>query len=148
MPALSLSVRRVRRLVAPRARYDAVEGAAEADDRTAELAPLLATVDEIDAQAARLRRAAEEEAETTRRAAEAEAERLLVAARERAGQVRAEAAAERQGEIEAEAAELLAEADRASVRVRERAAVRAPALAEQVVARVLALEAPGEAHER
>jgi hypothetical protein len=119
-------------------------------DRVAELAaelePLLARLDGVQAQCDRIRADAAAEADRRRRLAVEQARQLLTEGRRAAEAERSAAAAAVEREVTAEAATARAAAERSAAAVRELAGTRASELVDRVVAAVLALaEEPGTA---
>lgn len=111
--------------------------AAVADEPASELVPLLAVLDEIEAEAARLVGDARAAAERTLAAADAEAERVLERARARADAERARTQAERTRAAEEAARTVEAAAQVEADELRERGLARVPAAVERVLATVL-----------
>ncbi|MGW2516381.1 hypothetical protein ACWC09_04990 [Streptomyces sp. NPDC001617] len=103
---------------------------------TAELGPPLSQLDDAAAEADRIRAAAAREAEARRRAAARRAEDTVLAARERALEVRSETAARIREETAAEVERTDASSRRMVEALRERAHERTPAFAARIVARV------------
>lgn len=100
----------------------------------AELEPVLALLADTQAEASRIRREAEREAERRRLRATESAGALVASAHRQAGADRAAAAVRVSRRVEEEGAAALAEAERAAAAVRGRAAERMPALLDQVMA--------------
>lgn len=103
----------------------------------AELAPPLALLEQVEAEARSVHERAEASAAARRREAEQQAEEIVAEAREEAGRVRARAAEQVERTAEADAAALLAEAEREAAAVRDRARNRTPALTDRVLALVV-----------
>jgi hypothetical protein len=98
-------LRRFQKLVAPPGRPAAALGVpASGEDLAAELAPLLATLDRADVEAAAIRRAAAEEAAERRERGTREAAAMIERARSAAEAERARAAAAGRSEVAARAA--------------------------------------------
>jgi hypothetical protein len=112
-----------------------VDRAAEAE---AELGSLFARLAEVQAECARLREQARDDAEEVRERARKQAAGLVAAARERAEGERAALAARARTEADAESARQIAEAERQVATLRERAERRLPGLVDRTVAIVLA----------
>ncbi|OLZ63180.1 hypothetical protein AV521_39945 [Streptomyces sp. IMTB 2501] len=110
-----------------------------AAERAAELEPALAQLTAVQQEAARIRATADEAAETIRRDAAREAESIVAAARERAPEVRRQAAAPVLRDALREADAVRAAGDRAAEAVRERARGRMPELVDGAVADALRL---------
>lgn len=108
-------------------------------ERTAELEPALAQLTDVQQEAARIRASADEAAAAGRQAAAREAAELVTAARERAPEVRRQAAEPVLQEARREADALRAAGDRAASAVRERARKRMPELVDRAVADALRL---------
>ncbi|MEU2772272.1 hypothetical protein ABZ646_04930 [Streptomyces sp. NPDC007162] len=108
-----------------------------AAERAAELAPALDRLTAVQQEAARIRAAGQEAAETIRRDAGQEAEGIVAAAREQAPQVRSQAAEPvvRDALRETEAVRLAG--DQAADVVRERARAGLPSLVDDAVAQAL-----------
>ncbi|MGW1622498.1 hypothetical protein [Streptomyces sp. NPDC002172] len=106
-------------------------------ERAAELAPALARLTAAQQEAARIRAAGEEAAETIRREAGREAAGIVAAAREQAPGVRRQAAEPFVRDALREADAVRAAGDRAADAVRERGRAGLPALVEGAVAQAL-----------
>jgi len=115
-------------------------------DRTAELeaelTPVLAALDDSQRRAIELVSMAEHQAAQRRAAATEQGRRVIANARARAGPARAEAAAERLAVAEPERTKVLSTGVSEAERIWRLAGERTPALADRVVALVLALGAP------
>ncbi len=112
-------------------------------ERAAELEPVLARLDPVQARCERLRSDAAAEVARRRRVAAEESRQLLAEARRAAQAERAAAAAAVERAVEAEAAAARLAAERDAAAVRERAASRLDQLVDRVV--VTAVRALGEA---
>ncbi|GGY88812.1 hypothetical protein GCM10010300_36140 [Streptomyces olivaceoviridis] len=108
-------------------------------ERTAELEPALARLADVQREAARIRAAAEREAEALRQNTAREAARLVEAARDHAPEVRRQAAEPLLREARQEADALRARGDRTASVIRERALERMPRLVDLAVADALRL---------
>ncbi|MFJ9712737.1 hypothetical protein [Streptomyces sp. NPDC101234] len=106
-------------------------------ERTAELAPALARLTAVQQEAARIRAAGQETAETIRRNAGREAEGIVAAAREQAPEVRRQAAEPVVRDALREADAVRAAGDRAADAVRERGRAGLPSLVDDTVAQAL-----------
>jgi hypothetical protein len=95
-------------------------------ERSAELAPVFASLAEAQVAAARIRSDAAERAQSRRAAAAAAAELVVAEARQRVKAVRAEAAAAAHGAAHAAAEEVLDRARAEAARLRDRATQRLP----------------------
>ncbi|MGW4435135.1 hypothetical protein ACWELO_05075 [Streptomyces sp. NPDC004596] len=105
-----------------------------AAERAAELQPAIDRLTDVQLEAARIRVAAEQRAEALRLEASGEAERLLADARERAPEVRRQAAEPFLREARREAGALRAAGDRRASAIREGARERMPHLVDLAVA--------------
>ncbi|MET8451817.1 hypothetical protein [Streptomyces sp. NPDC005209] len=108
-------------------------------ERAAELEPTLAQLTNVQQKAADIRAAADKAAEAVRHHAAREAERLVAAARERAPEMRRQAAEPILRKARQEADAIRAAGDRAASAVRDRAGERMPDLVERAVADALRL---------
>ncbi|GHE13536.1 hypothetical protein [Streptomyces alanosinicus] len=108
-------------------------------ERAAELEPALDQLTAVQQEAARIRAAADEAAGRLRRDAAREAEGIVAAARERAPELRRQAAAPVLRDALREADAVRAAGDRAAAEVQERARERMPALVDRAVADALRL---------
>ncbi|MGW2459774.1 hypothetical protein ACWC2M_12165 [Streptomyces sp. NPDC001761] len=108
-------------------------------ERAAELEPALARLADVQQEAARIRAAAEQEADALRQNAAREAARMVDAARGYASEVRRQAAAPFLREARTEADALRAAGDRTASAIRERALERVPRLVDLAVADALRL---------
>ncbi|QYX82352.1 hypothetical protein [Streptomyces akebiae] len=102
----------------------------------AELAPPLALLEQVEAEARSIRERAADTAVSRRQEAERQEEAIVAEAREEARRVRARAAERVLRAAEGEAAELRAAAEREATAVRERARTRMSPLADRVLAQV------------
>jgi vacuolar-type H+-ATPase subunit H len=102
----------------------------------AELAPVFAALEEVEADATRVRDRGRAEAAERLTAAKAERERITSAWRPSAEAERARVAAVRRAAAEDEAHDIVAQAEIEASRVRERGGERIPALVDSVLARV------------
>ncbi|MEU3246207.1 MULTISPECIES: hypothetical protein [unclassified Streptomyces] len=108
-------------------------------ERAAELEPALTRLADVQQEAARIRAAAEQEAEALRQNAAREAARMVDAAREHAPEVRRQAVEPLLREARQEADALRAAGDRTASAIRERAFQRMPHLVDLSVADALRL---------
>ena len=108
--------------------------AAAGDDLAAELAPVFAALDDIEAEGERLREVAREDAEKRLAAAGEETARVLAVHRERAEIERARAAAERRQVTTDEVRSLLQAAETEAREIRQAGAERIPELVTVVLA--------------
>lgn len=112
----------------------------------AELAPVLACLDGVQAECDRIRADAAVEADGRRRVAVERARQLVTEGRRSAEAERTAAAAAVEHKVTVEAAAARADAERSAAAVRERAGTRTAALVDRVTAMVLALaDEPGQA---
>lgn len=117
-----------------------------AAERATELEPSLAQLTQVQQEVARIRAAAEREADTIRQDAARQAAEILAAARTGAPRVRQQAAAPARRAALREAEALRAAGEHAASLVRERARERMPDLVDRVVADALGVtDRPGEA---
>ena len=119
--------------VLERFRRAAAVPAAAGDTIEAELMPVFAALDEIDAEAEQIRAAAHREAERRLAASTVEAERIVERYRRRAEAERARAEAERREEATREAHTIEAAARDEAARILARGRERIPALVAEVV---------------
>ena len=120
----------------------AAPGGVPADRSTelaAELQPVLARLDDVQAECDRIRAEATAEAARRRRVAVERARQLVADGRRAAEAERAAAAAAVEHEVAAETAAARAAAERSAAAVRERAGTRTSDLVDRVAAAVLAL---------
>ena len=103
-------------------------------EASAELEPVLALLAETQAEASRLRRDAEREAERRRQDAAARATAVVAAAHRQATAERADAALRVSTRVQGESTAALAEAERDAEAVRRAAAERMPAYVDRVLA--------------
>jgi flagellar biosynthesis/type III secretory pathway protein FliH len=108
-------------------------------EREAELQPVLALLADTEQQAARIRRAAAEQAQQRRETAHRQAEAILADARLREDAVRAEAAAQAASVAAAERAQIAAATKQRVARLRTRIDAQMPAYVERAVSQVLAV---------
>jgi flagellar biosynthesis/type III secretory pathway protein FliH len=108
-----------------------------AAETAAELGPVFARLEEIQAECARLREQASRDAEQVRGRAREQAAGLVAAARERAEGERAALVAEAHAQADSSAAHRVAEAEEQAAALRERIERRMPGLVTRVVATVL-----------
>ncbi|MFD8723009.1 hypothetical protein ACFV2H_34835 [Streptomyces sp. NPDC059629] len=108
-----------------------------AAERAAELAPALARLTAVQQEAARIRAAGREAAETIRRDAGREAEGIVVAAREQAPEVRRQAAEPAVRDALRKAEAVRAASDGTADAVRERGRAGLPSLVDDAVAQAL-----------
>ncbi|MEV7391856.1 MULTISPECIES: hypothetical protein [unclassified Streptomyces] len=108
-----------------------------AAERAAELAPALTRLTAVQEEAARIRAAGQEAAETIRRDAGREAEGIVAAAREQAPEVRQQTAEPVVRDALREADAVRAAGDRAADAVRESGRAGLPSLVDDAVARTL-----------
>lgn len=107
--------------------------AAVSDDLEAELVPVFAALEAVEAEAAQIRESARVEADRRREAAAAQAERLLVAARRRAEAERTRAEALRREATTSEALAVEAAAQAEAERIRAAGGQRIPALVDEIL---------------
>ncbi|MDW6057410.1 hypothetical protein SAZ11_04185 [Streptomyces sp. FXJ1.4098] len=107
------------------------------DKLAAELTPPLSLLEEVEAEARRIREEAARVAADRRREAERQADMIVGRARARADEVRAKSAARGRRAAEAEAAEFLATAERNEAEMRSRAQARMPGLLDRVARLVI-----------
>ena len=119
--------------VLERFRRAAAVPAAAGDTIEAELMPVFAALDEIDAEAEQIRAVARREAERRLAASSVEAERIVERHRRRAEAERARAEAERREEATREAHTIEATAREEAARILSRGRERIPALVAEVV---------------
>ncbi|MGZ8716454.1 MAG: hypothetical protein ACXWYO_05010 [Gaiellaceae bacterium] len=110
--------------------------AVPAEDFEAELARVFAALEELEADATRVRDRGRGEAAERLTAARAERERITSAGRPLAEAERARAAAARRAAAEEEAHDIVAQAEIEASRIRERGGERIPALVDAVLASV------------
>ena len=117
-----------------RFRRPAAVPAAVSGDLEAELVPVFAALDAIEAEAAALGEEARREAERRRAAAAADAEAVLAQARRRAEVARGRAEAEARAAASREAREIAVAAQREAARIRSQGRSRIPPLVDDVLA--------------
>jgi vacuolar-type H+-ATPase subunit H len=133
MPGLRDALDRFRRAGTPGPATRAGVPADRAADLTAELGPVLARLDQTQAECGNLRDRAIHEADQIRLEARQQAARLAADAKRGAEAVRAQAAAAERGSSEAAAAEVMAQASRQAAHIRSAAELRMPVYVARVV---------------
>lgn len=137
MAELDRYLRRFRRMVSPPGRPGpAAVPADRAAELASELAPLFASIDDIDAEAGRILRDADEEIERIEDESRGHAQEILSRAREQSAVARAEAIAKQRDEAEKEIHRAHEEAAREADRIRRVGRDRIPDLVDEVIARI------------
>jgi len=141
MASLRSILKRFRPAGAPGAAAARAVPADRVAERSAELEPLLALLDDVEAAAARIRADADDYAARCRRDAAEEVTAIAVRAKLDAAAARADAEARARSETEAELAEVVRGGDVALDALRARVAERMPGHVDHVIAEVTAMVA-------
>lgn len=137
MPDIDRYLRRFRRMVSPPGRPGPTAVPADRETELAtELAPLFASIDDIDAEAARIGEDADVEVEEIEGESRERSQEILSRGREQAAVARADAIAGQRREANEDIRHLSEDAQQEAERIRRVGSSRIPGLVEEILARI------------